>query len=247
MSTGKHQLNKNLIEYYARRATEYEIIYQKPERQKDIQYLAGILIAIFKERDVLEVACGTGFWTQFIAESANSILATDCNREVIKVAKYKDYKSCKVSFWESDAYSLSNATGRFTGGFCGFWWSHLPKARIQHFIKMFHSKLQEDALVVMIDNKYVEGSSTPLSRTDDDGNTYQNRKLGDGSQYEVLKNFPGEEEIITSIKDYSKNFQYIDLDYYWLVKYHVKKSLAGITGFPPSARGGQVAGMTSIT
>lgn len=209
--------------YYARRAMEYERIYQKPERQKDIHYLADILKTVFKGRDVLEVACGTGYWTVLIAQSARSILATDYNRQVIEIAMHKDYKKCKISFLESDAYSLSNTAGDFTGGFCGFWWSHIPKARIQEFLRIFHLKLQDDALVVMMDNKYVEGSSTKLSRTDSDGNTYQLRRLQDGSQHEVLKNFPTEEEIRTAIEGCSDNFFFIDLHYYWLVKYQVKK------------------------
>ena len=87
----------------------------------------------------------------------------------------------------------------------------------------FHSKLQNEALVVMMDNKYVEGSSTRLSRTDSDRNTYQMRRLQDGSLHEVLKNFPTEEEIKASIENLSKNFYFIDMEYYWLVKYHVNK------------------------
>ena len=107
----KPPFNETMLEYYARRAMEYERIYQKPERQKDIGYLADILRTMFKGRDVLEAACGTGYWTQCIAESASSILATDYNSQVIEIAKHKNYKNCKVTFLESDAYSLSNISG----------------------------------------------------------------------------------------------------------------------------------------
>jgi SAM-dependent methyltransferase len=212
-----------MMDYYARRAAEYEAIYQKPERQDDLRTLAGMMSTMFKGRDVLEIACGTGYWTQIMAESATSILATDCSRQVLEIAKHKDYKRCSLSFLESDAYSLSNVSGNFTGGYCGFWWSHIPKAKIAVFLQTLHSKLMEDALVVMMDNKYVEGSSTPLSRTDKDGNTYQRRRLADGSEHEVLKNFPNEDQIKTSLRDCSNNLQVVGLDYYWLVKYTVRK------------------------
>jgi len=43
-----------------------------------------------------------------------------------------------------------------------------------------------------MDNRYVDGSSTPISERDADGNTYQRRRLADGSDNRVLKNFPTE-------------------------------------------------------
>jgi hypothetical protein len=40
-------------------------------------------------------------------------------------------------------------------------------------------------LIVAIDNRYVPGSRTPIARTDAQGNTYQLRRLADGSRHEV--------------------------------------------------------------
>ena len=65
--------------YYARRAKEYEEIYRKPERQGDLRELEAMLGAAFSGMDVLEIACGTGYWTQFIARSAHSVHAVDVN------------------------------------------------------------------------------------------------------------------------------------------------------------------------
>jgi hypothetical protein len=47
----------------------------------------------------------------------------------------------------------------------------------------------------MLDNRYVEGSSTPVTERDAEGNGYQSRKLADGSTHLVLKNFPTEAEL----------------------------------------------------
>ena len=49
-----------LLDYYARRAEEYEQIYQKPERQAKLALLKACLVKLLAGRDVLEVACGTG-------------------------------------------------------------------------------------------------------------------------------------------------------------------------------------------
>ena len=176
----------------------------------------------FCGQNVLEVACGTGFWTQYIAKGANSIHATDYSPEVIEIAQQKKYGLCPVKFCHSDAYSLSEISGPFSAGFSGFWWSHIPKARISEFLKVFHSRLDKGSLVVFIDNSYVEGSSTPIFRKDSDGNTYQIRRLDDGSEHGVLKNFPTDQELRESVSTINENVDIIRLEYYWFLKY-IKK------------------------
>lgn len=214
--------NKALADYYARRASEYERVYQKPERQADLRRLMGWLSTVFAGQDVLEVACGTGFWTQFIARSARSIVATDINPEVLALARQKEYASCRVTFLESDAYSLADLQTHCTAGFHGFWWSHIPVQEIGKFLDCFHSALPKDALVVMIDNAYVEGSSTPISRRDQHGNTFQVRNLQDGSKHEVLKNFPSPSELRATLQPHANDVQVTQLDYYWMVQYRKK-------------------------
>ena len=210
-----------LIDYYARRAPEYERIYHRPERQQDLRKLEQLVAQAFRDQDVLEIACGTGYWTQFIAKQAKSILATDCSREVIDIARAKCYTPCTVSFVESDAYSLKNVKGTRSAGFSGFWWSHIAKTKLSIFISTLHAKLDDHALVMLIDNRYVEGNSLPVSRHDAEGNTYQMRTLTDGSEHEVLKNFPTKTELTEQLAPYAHNLEIEFLTYYWFAKYQV--------------------------
>ncbi len=85
----KKKPNNALIQYYADRAFEYEKTYQRPERQEDIALLHSILKKLLKGHNVLEIACGTGYWTKTIASIANLVTATDINQEVLKIAKKK--------------------------------------------------------------------------------------------------------------------------------------------------------------
>jgi SAM-dependent methyltransferase len=215
---------KTMVEYYARRAEEYERIYRKPERQTDLRKIEKFLSTAFAGTRLLEIACGTGYWTQFIARSAREVFATDFNAEVLDIAKQKDYGSCKVELLQSDAYSLGNVPPDFNAGFHGFWWSHVPNQKIDNFLQTFHSKFQPGADVVMIDNAYVEGSSIPISRMDSEGNTYQIRKLQDGSEHEVLKNFPSDTALQESLKPFGKDVRVTFLQYYWIVEYAVRKN-----------------------
>ena len=217
-------MNQDLARYYALRAEEYERIYQIPERQEDLKTLAQVLSIDFRDREVLEVACGTGYWTRFIAQNARSVLATDANLEMLALARPKDYLRPNVSFRQVDAFSLDNISGQFTGGFAGFWWSHVSYEKLPVFLDRFHARLQRDALVVFVDNIYLPGYSSPLSRTDEQANTYQLRTLGNGSTHEIIKNYPTGDLVKRYLGDYAYHLEFIRLSYYWLVKYNLNKN-----------------------
>jgi SAM-dependent methyltransferase len=206
--------------YYAARAGEYDRVYVKPERQSDLRQLELLVEQELEGQDVLEIACGTGYWTQFLARTAAKILATDYNPETIQIARTRSYGKCVPEFAQADAYSLADLRNDFSAGFCGFWWSHIPRDRRQEFLEVFHGRLFSGARVMMIDNRYVEGSSTPIFRRDKEGNTYQKRTLDDGSVHEVLKNFPAQEEIEKDLSGYTLNINITLLDYFWMVRYN---------------------------
>lgn len=217
-----NEMNENeMITYYAKRASEYERIYQRPERQRDLKQLQTAVADSFEDCNLLEIACGTGYWTQFACKSALSIVATDYNEEVLDIAKEKDYGGCSITFVRSDDYALDNVNGPLHAALVGFWWSHVPKEKLGDFLKVLHAKLSKGATVVMFDNRYVEGNSTPVNRVDDEGNTYQIRSLSDGSEYEVLKNFPVRNEFVKRIEHLSERAEFIELDYFWLARYTV--------------------------
>ncbi len=210
-----------MVGYYAQRASEYERIYRKPERQADLERLRRFVELAFTGADVLEVACGTGYWTEVLARSAASVLATDINEEVLAVARSKRIDSRKVLFQTEDAYALPLFPHRFTGGFSAFWWSHIPKRQLRAFLQGFHRVLSPGARVVFTDNIYVEGSSTPISRVDEQADTYQIRRLEDGSTHEVRKNFPTESQLRAAVQGLATDVRVDQLRYYWILSYVV--------------------------
>lgn len=212
-------IESSMAAYYARRAEEYETIFQKPERQNDLRALRTFVVETFAGRNVLEVACGTGYWTQALARSAASVTAVDLNDEVLEIARAKPGARENVDFRREDAYALPSFPQLFTGGLAGFWWSHVPKARLRPFLTGLHRAFAPGATMVFLDNAYVQGSSTPVSRRDADGNTYQRRTLSDGSTYEVLKNFPTEDELRQTLHGLASHVRVGFLPHYWVLTY----------------------------
>jgi SAM-dependent methyltransferase len=209
-----------LIDYYAKRASEYERIYDKPERQPDLAALKERFRQLFAGHDVLEIACGTGYWTQIISQTAKTVTATDVNEAVLQIARAKDRGG--VRFHKADAFNLAFIGECFSAGLAAAWWSHLRKSEIRNFLSQFHRQFSSGALIVFLDNQFVPGSSTPIARTDGEGNTYQLRKLDDGSQHEVLKNFPTEAEAREAVGNAVTEFSWMQAQYYWMLTYKLK-------------------------
>jgi len=86
------------------------------------------------------------------------------------------------------------------------------------------TQLQAGAKVIMIENAYVQGSSTPVSRTDGNGNAYQIRELQDGTQREVLKNFPAQAELQTSFSKYATDIVIRFLQYFRVAEYKTREN-----------------------
>jgi ubiquinone/menaquinone biosynthesis C-methylase UbiE len=207
-----------LLAYYARRAREYERIYAKPERQADLAWLRGRLGELLAGRRVLELACGTGWWTQAVAPHVAEILALDANEEVLAVARSKTYPPGRVRFAQGDCYALPDCGRRHDALLAAFWWSHVPRARLAEFLRGAERAVAPGARLVFVDNRYVEGSSTPLARRDGEGNTYQLRRLDDGSAHEVLKNFPDAAELRAAAAG-ARGLTVETTDFFWLLGY----------------------------
>ena len=205
-----------LKRYYAQRASSYEQIYQRAERQADLKLIRSYLKQAFRDRSVLDVACGTGFFTADYAANANTVVGIDSSRETLSVARAKNIPNALFSL--GDAYRLSEMDSVFDAAFLGFFMSHVPIAQREPLIAQLHSRLAPGAVVVMLDNCYVEATSTPIAWRDQQGNSYQDRHLPDGSMHRVLKNYPERAELIEALGPTISTHWWM-LEYYWVLQY----------------------------
>jgi demethylmenaquinone methyltransferase/2-methoxy-6-polyprenyl-1,4-benzoquinol methylase len=205
-------------QYYAARAPEYDRVYAKPERQEDLRAIERWLPGALHDRDVLEVACGTGYWTQFLAPAARRLLAIDASVEVLRIARSR-VQGGHVQFALGDAYRLPVPARGFEAAFAGFWFSHVPVARIGEFLQGLHQALVPGAKVVLLDNRFVEASSTAIAERDADGNTYQLRRLEDGSTHRVLKNFPSKLELHQAVQGVASEVRHHEWQHFWALEY----------------------------
>ena len=177
------------VDYYRRRAGEYDAT-----AYGDV-VTAGARIARLVARmrptgSVLEIACGTGLWTDELARSADTVTAIDAAPEAVQIACDR-VLSANVRFEIADVFSW-NPGSRFDVIFFSAWLSHVPTARFVQFWQSLRALLAEDGRVLFIDvhidvrdkEAYVEGQEEIVER-----------RLRDGSTFRVIKNFVDPERL----------------------------------------------------
>lgn len=217
-------VNTDMAAYYARLADSYEEIYDAPGRQDDLEVLQERVEEVLQEHRVLELACGTGYWTAHIASSVESVLATDINPAMLTVAQSKELPG-NVQFALADAGKLllSGALdGPFSACFAAFWWSHVKREDQSAWLDALRAKLGKDALLVLIDDSYIEDDLMPIARTDAEGNTYQIVGMPDGERFEVLKNFPTDSALRKKFAHAAKEIRVLRLEHYWMLTCRLK-------------------------
>jgi SAM-dependent methyltransferase len=211
-------------QYYSGRAAEYDesVGYGKAQFEATVAPLKMLLGNIFKGADVLEIACGTGYWTEALAPFARSIVGIDLDEASLRLAGNRLAAHRNVRLQRADAYSLEDLGGekdRFSGGFGMCWWSHIPKSKLAGFLGKLQKKLEPGASVVFVDQLPYEHDGR--RRLDEEGNLLEQRRLSDGSCYEIVKNFPTETEVCDVLNGFAKKmFYYPSSDgRVWIIHY----------------------------
>jgi demethylmenaquinone methyltransferase/2-methoxy-6-polyprenyl-1,4-benzoquinol methylase len=201
------------IEYYRKRAAKPDDGYGPAEMHEDFAWLAKWLQKGVENSRVIEVACGSGHWTKIAAVTAARVLATDIHWNLLLDAR-KQVTDPRVDFTTADAWQLPIPPATFDCGMAHFWLSHVPRPDIRSFVDSFARCLKPRSRLLFIDSKWVEGYRKPIVRRDPYGNTYQQRTLKDGSQYEIMKNYLTPAELTDSLQSFGV-VRVEELQYVW--------------------------------
>jgi ubiquinone/menaquinone biosynthesis C-methylase UbiE len=203
-----------IIDYYRRRAADSQGTYGPPEIQPDFARAVDWVRTNASNRNVLEVACGIGHWTNVAAGAARRIVASDVSWDVVAEARRRTTSA--VDFMVADARELPIASATFDCGMAHFWLSHVPRPEVTPFMNSFCRAFAPGSCLLFIDSKWVDGYRHSIVRQDAEGNTYHVRRLKDGSRYEILKNYLTRSEWINYMAPFG-TVHVEELSYIWLV------------------------------
>ncbi|PZO37894.1 MAG: class I SAM-dependent methyltransferase [Pseudanabaena frigida] len=189
------------IQYYRDRASEYDEWFFRqgrydrgePHRQLWFSEVADVEVALGESKpsgDILELASGTGLWTQHLADFATTLTAVDASPEVIALNKQRlNSTSSKYSikYIIADLFNWTPSQ-QYDFIFFGFWLSHVHPDRFTDFWQTVKNALKPDGCVFFVDSLF-NPESTANNHTKLDRQGYSERKLNDGKTYRIVKIF----------------------------------------------------------
>jgi demethylmenaquinone methyltransferase/2-methoxy-6-polyprenyl-1,4-benzoquinol methylase len=142
--------------------------------------VAEALDAFRPTGDVLELACGSGMWTQRLLGHATSVTAVDAAPEMLAVAAARFGGSVRLI--EANLFDWT-PDRRYDVVFFAFWLSHVPLKRFESFWSLVADCLKPDGRVFFVDDAY----RTPDELIDGASSSTIRRRLEDGTGYRIVK------------------------------------------------------------
>ena len=169
------------IQYYRARAQEYDASIVEAT---DLLAPGKILLLNLGKFDsILELACGTGIWTETLLQMGNTVTALDAAPEMLEIARQKlgddriKYQQADLFHWQPDRqYDLV---------FFANWLSHVPPEALDPFLDRVRRAVRSGGSVAMIDQHRPSDSDRRIAKDD----IYATRPIQDGRQFTIVKAF----------------------------------------------------------
>jgi len=179
--SGTSSVRAEQLAYYRAVAGEYE------DHAVDVPGLDELLSAIEWFRptgDVLELACGSGIWTEGLLRSATTVTAVDAAPEMLARAQARlgSARNTSVQFIEADLFSWK-PDRRYDAVFFGFWISHVPQENFESFWSLVADALEPGGHVFFFDDNH----RTEAELIEGGDSTVVQRRLNDGTPFRVIK------------------------------------------------------------
>jgi ubiquinone/menaquinone biosynthesis C-methylase UbiE len=205
VGAGEHEpLLQEQIAYYRARAGEYDEWFLRQGRYdrgpelnrrwfEEVAEVRQALAAFNPTGHLLELACGTGLWTEQLLRYAQSITAVDAVAEVLAINRAR-VRSPRVQYVQADLFSWQPPE-RYDAVFFGFWLSHVPPERFDPFWALVRAALAPGGRVFFVDSRFEPTSTAADHRLGAPQDTTVTRQLNDGRTFHIVKVFYNPQEL----------------------------------------------------
>ena len=189
------------IEYYRARANEYDEWFLRMGRydrgedatRRWFEQVEEVRRALrdlpLDEKNILELAPGTGIWTEELCTRAAQLTAVDASREMISLNRQRlGRRAEKVTFIEADLFGWLPTQEFDAVVFC-FWISHIPVGHIDEFLANVVKMLTPGGTLFFLDTRKEHTSTAVDHVLPSRDEQLMTRRLDDGREFTIIKNF----------------------------------------------------------
>lgn len=184
------------IAYYRARAGEYDDFWLRrgdyalpPEQQVKWDADAAETLRWIQDLevrgDILELACGTGLFTQHFVTDADTLLAIDASPECLALNEQRLHDP-RVAYAGEDLFGWEPPRAAYDWVVFTYWLSHVPDDRLAAFWDKVGRALRPGGRVALVDS--CPRPSTGVGATAA-GATAEPRTLRDGRRFSVVKRY----------------------------------------------------------
>jgi SAM-dependent methyltransferase len=193
------------IAYYQARAGEYDEWWLRRGRYalppdlerrwfEDVAEAEGALREFAPTGRVLELACGTGLWTQHLVGYASAVTAVDASPEVIELNRAR-LVGAPVDYIVADVFEWQPPAATYDVVMFTYWLSHVPDDRLDAFWSTVRTALRPNGRVFLVDS-----TPYPADTPQPTGARPQRRELNDGRTFNILKRYWTPDELATDLQ-----------------------------------------------
>jgi len=187
--------DEELRAYYAARAGEYDDWFLRKGRYSrgpiaDTAWAADMDTATLwldahpLSGEIVELAAGTGWWSPLLAQKATTLWLYDINEEPLDFARQRLLAhGLAAHIHVRDAWAEPDR--QVDALFCGFWISHVPRARLEEFLCLCRRWLKPGGRFAFIDSRR-DPESSAIDHPPPE-NDLSVRKLDDGREFTIVK------------------------------------------------------------
>lgn len=199
-----------MFQYYDERASEYEEAYvlgtgtasiPDPTVFQAEALLLGGAVERFVRGRIVDLACGTAYWLPHYADRCSRITLFDQSEKMLEECKRKAASLGIVdrcSIIRGDFFDYEFSPAAYDAALVGFFLSHLTEAQEELLFAALNSMLDPSGRFLILDSAWSVERARFNAKAE-----RQQRRLNDGTQFEIYKRYFNKQDIFGWAKKYS--------------------------------------------
>ncbi len=213
------------LDYYRARAAEYDQWWLREGRYDrgesansqwfaDAAAVSSALTAFQPAGNLLEIACGTGIWTEQLLPFAIQFTAVDGSPEMLAINATR-LNSSLITYIAADLFEWQ-PTEQYDTIFFSFWLSHVPPELFDSFWQLVRKCLAPGGRVFFVDSRHQDTSTATDHQLPEPEATLLKRRLNDGREFQIYKVFYQPADLTSKLRELGWDFEIQQTENYFI-------------------------------